>query len=449
MIAPFLADLKIVSAKKIWGSQSITFLIKAKLKSQPNSEISYSVTLSQDGTITFQYGNMKYLGAPFYAGISNGDTSPIMWAPSHGKKDSQLQYSSYQFTPPSFVEGVSLSSDGIISGRLYKEQEQTIWVTCYDNNDVTTTQQLLLVCQHPNELTITHFDWNDENCVMVQRGRNESIGLTVQNFSSGTYQNAVMYYSISYHYITIDQNSTELGSFTPGQTKVFEKGFRFYTDQSIPEHEMIDINWSILEYQDTLSKGVYTFYIEDADLELLGYDFKPSELQQDQFQLKIQIQNVKKCASQDLTFQLTLLGTGYAPILAENGIERIEGKQTESVRFTINDPKKLLLSEDHGCRLGIYSNGILIKQKEFTLYHDYTILANPNPTTDYIEISSSNPMIKMEKIEIYNTIGALMLDCKVNQNQIVIDISSFKQGLYIIKIKSEKSEIRTLKIVKI
>lgn len=449
MIAPFLADLQIVSAKQIWGTQSITFLIKAKLKSQQNSEISYSVTLSQDGKITFQYGNIKYVGAPFYAGISNGDGELVLWSPSHGKKDNQLRYTSHLFTPPSSIEGLSLSSEGIITGRLFKEQQSSVWVNCYDNNDLRAKQQITLNCFNPSELTLTNFDWNDEECVMVQRGCMESIGFTAQNFSSSSRQDAVLNYSISNHYITIDQNSIELGTFTPGQAKLFEDGFRFMTDQNIPEHEIIDIEWCIVVFQDTLSRGVYSFYIEDPDLEILGYDFKPSELHQDQFQLKTQIQNIQNCASQNLTFQLILLGTGYNPILAENSIQQLDGHQSEFVHFIIKDPKKLLLSEDYTCQLSIYANGVLIRKKEFTLYHDFTIIANPNPTANYIEVSSSNPMINIDKIQIYNTIGGLMFDSKFNNNQVILDLSTYKQGIYILKVKSEKSDIRTFKIVKI
>lgn len=449
MIAPFLADLKILSAKKVLGTQSVTFTIKAKLKSQQNSDISFSVTLFQDGKITFQYGNLQYVGAPFYAAISNGDGDPIFYAPSQGKNDNDLRFTSFQFSPPLFIEGISLSNSGVLSGRLNKAETYDFWVTCYDNNDVKTSKKISIECTNPSDLTITHFDWNTDECSMIQRGSSEYIGFTVHNFSSVHRENTTLHYSIQNYHIYTNTNEIELGSFTPGETRNFQNGFSFYTHENTPVNEMVDIKWAILQNQDTISKGLFSFYIEDIDLDILSYNLKPSDEKSNQYHLNTTVYNIKNCDSKNLTFKLSIIGTPYKSIIAENSVNTIKGHDSESVHFVIDDPQNLLSGGDYLCQLSIYANDILIRKKEFTLYHDYTIIANPNPSSDYVEVSSSNPLIKINQIQIYNTQGILQLDQNINQNQILLDISSFKQGLYIMKIKSENSEIRTLKIIKI
>ncbi|WP_397364704.1 T9SS type A sorting domain-containing protein [Olleya sp. R77988] len=69
-----------------------------------------------------------------------------------------------------------------------------------------------------------------------------------------------------------------------------------------------------------------------------------------------------------------------------------------------------------------------------------SITMYPNPTSDIINISSSNTI---KNIEVFDFLGKRII--KTNQSQ--IDLSSFNSGLYLVKIKTDQGEI-TKKVIK-
>ena len=68
----------------------------------------------------------------------------------------------------------------------------------------------------------------------------------------------------------------------------------------------------------------------------------------------------------------------------------------------------------------------------------------PNPTSSFLTIRS-NKLIS--PISIYDITGKLVLQNKVNSNEIILDISNLNSGLYFIKSNSQNSSIRKRFIV--
>ncbi|ASK30400.1 hypothetical protein CEY12_09875 [Chryseobacterium sp. T16E-39] len=68
----------------------------------------------------------------------------------------------------------------------------------------------------------------------------------------------------------------------------------------------------------------------------------------------------------------------------------------------------------------------------------------PNPVKDVFQIRSQEPI---KNIKILSSLGTLLLDQDTNKNTVKLDISSYLKGVYIIQIKTEKTEI-SKKIVK-
>jgi hypothetical protein len=449
MIAPFLADLKVISAKKIIENNQVTILIKAKIGPQQNSEISFCVTMDKEGKILFRFGNMKYSNFPFYSGISNGNMDQMVWTPTQGKSDVDVRNTSWKFSPPKIIKNLNLSQSGLITGRLTETGVFPVDLTCYDNNDVKTNKQLFIHCSYPPKLTISHFYWNNEECHTIQRGSNQSIGFKVENFSTLSYQNCDLYYSISNNYINIENNYINLGSYSQNQYRDFIDGFQFWVDRNTPKNTKIDLSWCIINNSDTLSQGVFTFLVEDPAIDMIEYSIEKSSFKTDQYLLKIDLKNIRACDSKHLSYAISLLGSGYTPFISRTPSILFNKFETQSILFDILDPKQLLLNGEQQCSLDIFSNGIKIDTKEFILYYDLTFLVYPNPSSDYIEISSSNSMINISTIEIYSTTGTLIFKRDYNLNQVVIDIKHLKQGIYLIKVKSDNAESKTLKIVKI
>lgn len=62
----------------------------------------------------------------------------------------------------------------------------------------------------------------------------------------------------------------------------------------------------------------------------------------------------------------------------------------------------------------------------------------PNPVKDIFQVKSSDPV---KNVKIIDSLGRLLLDQSFNKNVLKIDISNYIKGLYIVKIKTEKTEI--------
>lgn len=68
----------------------------------------------------------------------------------------------------------------------------------------------------------------------------------------------------------------------------------------------------------------------------------------------------------------------------------------------------------------------------------------PNPTQADWNISSSNII---NSIAVYDILGKQVLSLKPNSNQVVLDASSLRSGIYITKIEGENGT-KTVKLVK-
>jgi len=73
------------------------------------------------------------------------------------------------------------------------------------------------------------------------------------------------------------------------------------------------------------------------------------------------------------------------------------------------------------------------------------IQAYPNPTTDFLKISSETNYIN--GIEIYNIYGELIFKEIINNMEISLNVSNFAKGLYLIKCECDDNEIRVLKLL--
>ena len=73
----------------------------------------------------------------------------------------------------------------------------------------------------------------------------------------------------------------------------------------------------------------------------------------------------------------------------------------------------------------------------------------PNPFTKTITIDFSRESIVISKVEIYNTIGARLLEKPINTNQkIELNTANLAQGVYLIKITDDTGKYVLKKIIK-
>ena len=72
------------------------------------------------------------------------------------------------------------------------------------------------------------------------------------------------------------------------------------------------------------------------------------------------------------------------------------------------------------------------------------ILLYPNPATNLITINSK---LEITQIEVYNTIGKLLYQEKLDSFKTTFNLSDYPNGNYFIKIKTEKSQ-KNFKVIK-
>ncbi len=80
-----------------------------------------------------------------------------------------------------------------------------------------------------------------------------------------------------------------------------------------------------------------------------------------------------------------------------------------------------------------------------TITNSSNIAIYPNPTGDFFIIS--DPKQTVSRVEIFDVFGKMIYEKNVNQNLLQINMSSYSQGIYLIRIVSNKSEYKH-KIIK-
>lgn len=83
-------------------------------------------------------------------------------------------------------------------------------------------------------------------------------------------------------------------------------------------------------------------------------------------------------------------------------------------------------------------------------FESKSILAAPNPTTNYINLNSKIPFDSSTEITIYNIVGQTIKTIHESPSvteSIVVDLSSLEKGLYLLQIKN-KQKLEVLKILK-
>ena len=83
-----------------------------------------------------------------------------------------------------------------------------------------------------------------------------------------------------------------------------------------------------------------------------------------------------------------------------------------------------------------------IQDDEFAQYSLY-----PNPANDIITIEGKD--VNIDKIEILNVLGQLTFSSEFKDSKVQINTSGIDQGMYFVKIQSNKKEvIKKLRIIK-
>ncbi|GAA3620737.1 T9SS type A sorting domain-containing protein [Flavivirga jejuensis] len=116
--------------------------------------------------------------------------------------------------------------------------------------------------------------------------------------------------------------------------------------------------------------------------------------------------------------------------------------------FTISTPDNNLntqLIDFHNISITIPSETLSVEEEKDN--DSFKVTAAPNPTTDKVTIKFNNAITTENEFNILDMNGRLIKSQKSNKLQETIDLSSFKSGVYFVKISNEKY-IKTLRLIK-
>ncbi len=115
------------------------------------------------------------------------------------------------------------------------------------------------------------------------------------------------------------------------------------------------------------------------------------------------------------------------------------------VRPIASEPKQILAFRNYGCnnsyfasmykRNNIYANYRDQNKKEEEVTADNSILIFPNPANETVSIKI-NSEIQSNNISIYDSQGRLIIELLNQKNELSIDLSGFKKGVYIVKVNN-------------
>ena len=449
MIAPFFADLEVINVKTKFQNNELIISYKGKIKNQVESYISFNVKLKKDGTIEIHYGDMKYGQTNFISGISNGDINNLIYSNLNQSNSSNLQYHSIQYKPIDNLPHLTLSSSGLLSGFSDSEKFDSVLVNCFDNNDIKTQKWIYLDFKNPKNLTVTKFTMAESECNSLLKGAEDHLNVEIRNFGDSTYQNIIFSYQIHSSYLISPDGYFNLGTFSPLETKNLVELIPLESLENAPNHESVDMQWFLINNNDTISKGIYSFTLNTPEFEIQNNTLTQKEVHLNNYHLDIQLKNLTDCNISGLRFELLIPDGSYSISPELNSLNSTLSFESFHILFNIVDPESMMDQNPVQLQLNIYRYNKLIDKKLIDILPNHQFFANPNPTFNYTEISSSDPHQIITNAEIYHVSGIRVKNIEVQSTPFILDLSDQIQGVYYIRLTTLDQKFKTLKIIKL
>ena len=446
MIAPFFADLIVLNAGKRYDEDKLMITFQAQIKNQPYSSISFSVQIDRDGYIDFNFNKLIFSGSNFISGVSDGNISNFFYHSFSKSTAAELSRKSIRYKPIIPQSSIYLSATGVLSGLITKPQQDSVFVSCYDNNEISTHKWITLESINPNHLTVSELSMAFSDCNQMQRGGSDYLNLTVTNYGDSAYFNPIIDFYCDSPYLILSETMLELGSFSAFETQTYQQAIPIHAYTHAPENHPIDIRWFLVSNGDTLSEGIYTITIYIPDIKLIHYEF--STINVTEKKATFHLKNLKNCFCKNITVEL-VPQNDQITITSSHSDYEISPFGLNTVPFHLDDPYYILQNTEQEFILNIYENGQFIQSEQIQFSPHFYYSAFPNPTSNHIELISSDPLLKILNASVFNIHGELVTTVAFHSNPYIIDLSAFAQGVYFIQVKSDHQNSKTIKIIKL
>jgi hypothetical protein len=223
-------------------ANSATFRWKTSIEGTPSYVYNYAVRLYPDGKIEFYYGSMNGSDySQWISGISDGDNENFQETAISDKPvvspDKVYELNRYQYPPE-----MSITKKGLFSGipqQAYGGTDITFKVT--DNNFISAFKTLTF---SSNGIVIND-SINSGGDETIEFGETANMSVMVTNIQETPVTDAFMTISIDDDYITVTDNTEDLGILIPGQPVIFPDAFHFQVSPDIPDDHLFTIHTEI------------------------------------------------------------------------------------------------------------------------------------------------------------------------------------------------------------
>ena len=271
-ICPFKADLMNCTVRKIVGSDNLTLVFHANINGNVYT-VNFAVRLHSSGSIEFIYGSMNFLGNSFWSALVRGDNQLIQHTPASGHFAADINHRSYRFTPTPLPEGLTLSPDGILSGKVdYTFEDTTFAVTCHDNNDVQTTQDIHLSCRAVSRVLVSDIIVNGKSEPYIYAGDTLFFDISLLNADTIPYHNSTILVQSDDPFVIFLDSIESLGDIVPGEPRTFSHCAACIIHRNIPDNHPIPFSIHLNNHTSAANIS-RTYTAHQYDISLLQHDF--------------------------------------------------------------------------------------------------------------------------------------------------------------------------------
>ena len=149
-----------------------------------------------------------------------------------------------------------------------------------------------------------------------------------------------------------------------------------------------------------------------------------------------------------------LLGLGLTGLQAQNAVPATGGNASGSGGTVAYSVGQVVYTTNTGTN-GSVAQGVqqpfeisVVTGIEEAKGINLSVLAYPNPTTDYLTLEVKDFELSTLHFQLYNMSGKLLESKKITGNQTSIVMSNLVPATYFVKVTESNKEVKTFKIIK-
>lgn len=210
-----------------------------------SNEQNFALSIYPDGKIEFFYGeSLISWYNKWFSGISEGDDfNNVVLDISNTLVEPGTKIT---LEPDYSMTEMSITEDGLFKGTPSQPYE-AIDIEFYlkDANGMQNTKEMIFSTDGVNDIVIREVMVQSGDNSIIEYGETAVLSLELKNISQSTVEASEMKITSTDTYITITDDTENIDSFAPGETKIIENAFSFDVSNEVPDGHNIVISTAV------------------------------------------------------------------------------------------------------------------------------------------------------------------------------------------------------------